>query len=148
MQLYVLFNPYELDAINTVLSSIDNLALPSLDTPYDEFPSTLELVKFNSPLFCIAVAFVVILVFTLLILTFAEIIPKTIGSKFWRKLTIPASNVIRCFIFLLFPLVYVLEKLTHLISNKSTQVSVSREEVSAMVTVGAEEGCLRKKKTR
>lgn len=87
-------------------------------------------------------------VFTLLILTFAEIIPKTIGSKFWRKLTIPASNVIRCLIFLLFPLVYVLEKLTHLISNKSTQVSVSREEVSAMVTVGAEEGVLEKKENK
>ncbi|MDE5889913.1 MAG: DUF21 domain-containing protein, partial [Bacteroidales bacterium] len=33
-------------------------------------------------------------VFTLLILFFSEIIPKTIGSNFWRTLAIPASGII------------------------------------------------------
>ena len=87
-------------------------------------------------------------VFTLLVLTFAEIIPKTIGSNFWRRLALPASSVIRILVILAFPLVFILEKLTHLISNKSDKLSVSREEVSAMVTVGAEEGVLEKEENK
>lgn len=87
-------------------------------------------------------------IFTLLILTFAEILPKTIGSNFWRSLAIPAASVIRVLIIIAFPLVFILEKLTHLISGKSSQVSVSREEVSAMVTVGAEEGVLEKEENK
>lgn len=87
-------------------------------------------------------------IFTLLVLTFAEILPKTIGSNFWRSLAIPSASVIRVLIIIAFPLVFILEKLTHLISGKSSQVSVSREEVSAMVTVGAEEGVLEKEENK
>ncbi|MBQ0103643.1 MAG: HlyC/CorC family transporter [Prevotellaceae bacterium] len=87
-------------------------------------------------------------VFTLLILTFAEIVPKTIGSNFWRTLALPASSIIHILIILTFPLVFILERITHLISRKSSQVSVSREEVSAMVTVGAEEGVLEKEENK
>ena len=87
-------------------------------------------------------------IFTLLVLTFAEILPKTIGSNFWRSLAIPAASVIRVLIIIAFPLVFILEKLTRLISGKSSQVSVSREEVSAMVTVGAEEGVLEKEENK
>lgn len=87
-------------------------------------------------------------VFTLLILVCSEIIPKTIGSTFWRKLAIPASKVIRVLVFVTFPVVYCLEKITHLFSAGAQPVSVSREEVSAMVTVGAEEGVLEKKENR
>ncbi len=87
-------------------------------------------------------------VFTLLILIFSEIVPKTIGSCYWRELAIPASGVIKTLIFLTFPLVFLIERLTHLISSGSNQISVSREEVSAMVTVGAEEGVLQKKENK
>ena len=78
-------------------------------------------------------------VFTLAILIFSEIIPKTIGTSYWRTLAIPASAIISSMIFITFPLVWVLEHLTHLISDRSTQVSVSREDISAMVSVAVEE---------
>ena len=87
-------------------------------------------------------------VFTLLILICSEIIPKTIGSTFWRKLALPASKVIRVLVFVTFPLVWCLERITHLISHNANQQVVSREEVSAMVTVGAEEGVLEKKENK
>lgn len=86
--------------------------------------------------------------FTFLILTFSEIIPKTIGSNFWRQLAVPASSVIQVLIILTYPLVWLLERLTHLISKKGNPQSVSREEVSAMVTVGAEEGVLEKEENK
>ena len=78
-------------------------------------------------------------VFTLAILIFSEIIPKTIGTSYWRSLAIPASSIISGMIFISFPLVWILEHLTSLISSRSSQVSVSREDISAMVSVATEE---------
>ena len=78
-------------------------------------------------------------VFTLMILFFSEIIPKTIGTSYWRKLAIPASSIISGMIFISYPLVWILEKFTKLISSRSEQVSVSREDISAMVSVATEE---------
>ena len=78
-------------------------------------------------------------IFTLAILLFAEIIPKTIGASYWRSLAIPASAIINMMIFITFPLVWILEKLQKRISSNSNQVSVSREDISAMVSVATEE---------
>ena len=78
-------------------------------------------------------------IFTLAILIFAEIIPKTVGTSYWRTLAVPASAIINGMIFITFPLVWVLEHLTRLISSNSHQVSVSREDISAMVSVATEE---------
>ena len=83
-------------------------------------------------------------VFTFMILIFSEIIPKTIGTSYWRKLAIPASAIISGMIFIAFPLVWILEHLTRLISSGSTQVSVSREDISAMVSVATEEEVVEK----
>lgn len=85
--------------------------------------------------------------FTFLILVFSEIVPKTIGSTYWRKLAVPASRVVRVLEFCTFPVVKLLEYLTHTIAKGQT-VGVSREEVSAMVSVGAEEGAIEKKENR
>ena len=78
-------------------------------------------------------------IFTLAILIFSEIIPKTIGANYWRSLAIPASAIINMMIFISFPLVWVLELLQKRISANSHQVSVSREDISAMVSVATEE---------
>ena len=86
--------------------------------------------------------------FTFCVLVFSEIIPKTIGSTYWRRLAIPASGIIQAMIYLTFPIVWILEHLTHRISDNSDQVSVSREDVVAMVTTGAEEGVLEKEENK
>ncbi len=83
-------------------------------------------------------------VFTLAILIFSEIIPKTIGTNYWRSLALPASVVISGMIFISYPLVWVLQRITRLISSNSTQVSVSREDISAMVSVATEEEVIEK----
>ena len=87
-------------------------------------------------------------VFTLAILIFSEIIPKTIGTSYWRTLALPASAIINGMIFITFPLVWVLEKLTGLISSRSTQSSVSREDISAMVSVATEEEVIEKEEKK
>ena len=83
-------------------------------------------------------------IFTLMILVFSEIIPKTIGTSYWRSLALPASSIINAMIFIAFPLVWTLEHLTRLISARSNQVSVSREDISAMVSVATEEEVIEK----
>ena len=79
-------------------------------------------------------------ILTLLILVFSEIIPKTIGAAYWRGLAIPCVRIIHVLVIITYPLVLMSELITHLFSSNKQQASVSREEVSAMVTVGAEEG--------
>lgn len=83
-------------------------------------------------------------VFTFLILLLSEIIPKTIGTTYWRKLAVPASQLVTWLIWITFPLVYIIERFTHLISRHANTVNVSREDVAAIVTTGAEEGVLEK----
>ena len=78
-------------------------------------------------------------IFTFAILIFSEIIPKTIGTSYWRSLALPASVIINSMIFITYPLVWILERMQKLISSRSNQVSVSREDISAMVSVATEE---------
>ena len=87
-------------------------------------------------------------VFTFMILIFSEIIPKTIGASYWRSLAIPASVIIDGMIFITFPLVWILERMQRLISSRSTQVSVSREDISAMVSVATEEEVIEKEEKK
>ena len=79
-------------------------------------------------------------ILTLLILIFSEIIPKTIGSTYWRTMSMPATKIIQGMVIVTYPLVITLEYITKWISPKVQPLTVSREEVSAMVTVGTEEG--------
>ena len=80
---------------------------------------------------------------TLLILIFAEIIPKTIGTSHWKALMGFAAKAIRTLIVILFPLVWCVEGLQKLITPKASETSISREEVGAMADVAEEiEGAL------
>lgn len=87
-------------------------------------------------------------VLTLLILILSEILPKTIGAAYWRTLAIPAARIIHVLVFVTYPIVLMSELITSIFSNRKQVLSVSREEVSAMVTVGAEEGVFEKKENR
>ena len=69
---------------------------------------------------------------TLLILIFSEIIPKTIGTVYYRKFLWLAKPM-NALIYILFPIVKLMELFSYLISrNEEEQVVVSRDEVSAM----------------
>ena len=76
----------------------------------------------------------------LLILIFSEIIPKTIGACHWKSLMGFAAKAIHLLIILLFPLVWCVEGLQKLITPKSSDTAISREEVGAMADVAEESG--------
>jgi len=79
-------------------------------------------------------------VLTLLILVISEIIPKTIGASYWRVLAMPSAKIIRLLIVVTYPLVWLSELLMRCFAPKIQPLTVSREEVAAMVNVGEEEG--------
>lgn len=83
-------------------------------------------------------------ILTILILVLSEIIPKSVGTRYWRSLTLPIAPILRVMIYLTYPLVLLSELITKMVSSKHKSLSVSREEVSAMVTVGTEEGVFEK----
>ncbi len=87
-------------------------------------------------------------VLTFLILVLSEIIPKTIGASYWRQLAIPAARIIHTLVVVTYPFVLLSEFITHFFSSNHQPMTVSREEVSAMVNVGAEEGVLATKENR
>ena len=87
-------------------------------------------------------------ILTLLILVLSEIIPKTIGASYWRSLAMTSTKIIRVLIFITYPLVLLSEVITKIFTPKNHHVSVSREEVSAMVDVGTTEGIFRESESK
>ena len=87
-------------------------------------------------------------ILTLLILVLSEIIPKTIGATYWRSLAMLSTKVIRVMIVVTYPLVLLSELITRLFTSRSHQASVSREEVSAMVDMGKEEGVFKESESK
>jgi len=80
---------------------------------------------------------------TFLILIFAEIIPKTLGAVFWRRLSPMASVALPIMIGTMFPLVWISERLTHFVKRGSkARDAVSREDVAALARLGGQQGAL------
>ena len=78
---------------------------------------------------------------TLAILYFSEIIPKTLGATYWRKLAIPAAFIIKWLVRLVYPLVWLSTRLTKLFS-KNRGNEITREEIIALASLGHKDGTL------
>ncbi|MEM9827592.1 MAG: hemolysin family protein, partial [Planctomycetota bacterium] len=85
---------------------------------------------------------------TLAILVLSEIIPKTIGALYWRRLASGVGTTIRWLIFVLFPLVWLSELLTKLLSGGHESEVVTEEEFSAMADLGLKHGLLAKEQSQ
>jgi CBS domain containing-hemolysin-like protein len=79
-------------------------------------------------------------VLTLLILVFTEIIPKTIGARYWRNLSKITYYTIKAMIIVTYPLVLMSAVITRLFSDNSEDKTTSREEIAALASIGADEG--------
>ncbi|HSO88448.1 MAG TPA: CNNM domain-containing protein [Draconibacterium sp.] len=84
-------------------------------------------------------------ILTILILVLTEIIPKTIGARYWRNLSKISSQIIRGMIFITYPLVLLSAIITRSIAKQNTHKSTSREEISALASIGADEGIFMEK---
>ena len=90
---------------------------------------------------------VVSTVMTILILVASEIIPKTIGATYWRKLANFTAKTLKIMVLILkwTGLLWVLQLFTKLVGGKGHQGSVlSREDFHAMTDIAHEEGVFEK----
>ena len=81
-------------------------------------------------------------ILTLLILFFAEIIPKTLGAIHWKKLSPIAALVLPVLSTALTPLVWLSMLIASRLKQKGDVLVTSREELSALAEVGAHSGAI------
>lgn len=81
-------------------------------------------------------------VMTLLILLLSEILPKTIGALYWTRLALITAHFVRLLVFVLYPVVWVCELMTRLVTRGRTAHVFSRDEFLAMARLGRRTGDL------
>lgn len=87
-------------------------------------------------------------ILTILILFLTEITPKTIGTNYNRKLIGITATFIQIMALIAYPLVIISSFLTRLLSKNKSEYTTSREEVSALASIGAEEGIFAEKENK
>lgn len=87
-------------------------------------------------------------VLTILILVISEIIPKTLGANYSRELVGISSKIIKGMIIITYPLVVVSSVLTKLLSRDKKELTTSREEISALASIGTQEGIFADKENK
>lgn len=87
-------------------------------------------------------------ILTILILVFTEIIPKTIGARYWKNLTKVSYYTIKSMIFITYPLVVLSSVITKVFSKQKNEQTTSREEIAALTSIGVDEGLFSDKENR
>jgi CBS domain containing-hemolysin-like protein len=87
-------------------------------------------------------------VLTLAILLLSEIIPKTIGAVYWRRLAPAVTRLLTGLMVPLRPLVWMTRLASRTISAEHDPVHVSRDEIGALADLGAQKGVLDEEESR
>jgi CBS domain containing-hemolysin-like protein len=79
--------------------------------------------------------------FAAAILVFSELIPKTLGARYWRQLAGPVALLLVAMIGMAYPLVLMARSVTRRVGGAITgHGGVSREELAAMADLGSRSG--------
>ena len=91
---------------------------------------------------------VVSIILTFAILFLSEIIPKTIGAMYWKKLAPMAAQFIRIFIWITYPIILTTLAVTNKISaGKSDANSLTKEELLESMLQSEDEGVIDEKES-
>ena len=85
---------------------------------------------------------------TLAILILSEIIPKTIGANYWRKLTPWTVKSIQVLLIILFPLVWLSQLITKSLKKQDVKSVFSRADIVAMANVSKETGVIKESESK
>ncbi len=86
-------------------------------------------------------------ILTLSILIFSEIIPKTLGAVYWKKLSLFSAYTINGLIYLTYPLVILLELISRFLTPQKPDQLITREDMVIMAEMGESEGTIQEKET-
>ena len=76
-------------------------------------------------------------ILTLAILVLSEILPKTIGALYWRRLTVPSARILKGMMFALWIIVKPIEITRSLLPAVETE-TVTRDELSVLADIAEE----------
>ena len=83
------------------------------------------------------------IILTFCVLFFSEIIPKTLGANYTKSLVGFSAYTIRILIFIVFPMVFIGEKISKFLKrNDKDESKASREELIAMAELSEDEGAI------
>ena len=89
------------------------------------------------------------IILTILILVFSEIIPKTLGAIYWKRLAASSAYLLDIMIWITWPIVVVLNSFSKKISEgNEDQKEMTREEMIAVAEMGENQGALEKQETQ
>ncbi|MDR2813672.1 MAG: hemolysin family protein [Prevotellaceae bacterium] len=91
---------------------------------------------------------VVSAVLTVLILVLTEIIPKTIGASYCKSLCGASVVIIQGMIVATYPFVLASAALSRRLSGSKKEQTTSREEISALASIGRQEGIIAEKENK
>nr|MCS5580864.1 CNNM domain-containing protein [Gammaproteobacteria bacterium] len=92
------------------------------------------------PEYSVAVASAIL---TIAILLLSEILPKTIGALYWRRLTVPSATVLRILIFVLWIFVWTIQILRSFLPKVTTE-EVTRTELAVLADIAEESNVIEK----
>lgn len=81
-------------------------------------------------------------VFTLLVLIFSEILPKTLGVTFAREFAVPVAYGVKGLVFVLRPILWITNLFARLLRRGHEAPVTSMEEIRLLVAFGRSEGAL------
>tara|TARA_B110000483_G_scaffold69796_1_gene87158 strand:+ start:28 stop:1164 length:1137 start_codon:yes stop_codon:yes gene_type:complete len=87
-------------------------------------------------------------IMTLAILFLSEIVPKTLGAVYWKQFVSPTALFTETLIWLLYPMVWLSEHLTKLISGGKKGHVFSRDELISMARIGEASGSMPNSESR
>ena len=86
-------------------------------------------------------------ILTISILVFSEIIPKTLGAVYFKKLARFTAYTVRALIVITWPFVYLSEGFSKLFKSNGDHIAVTREEMIAMAERGEDEGTIKEQES-
>jgi CBS domain containing-hemolysin-like protein len=87
-------------------------------------------------------------ILTVLILVFSEILPKTLGTVYWKFLAVPTAYGVKFLIIVTYPIVVILEGISRFITRRGHHARISRDEIMVLAEIGLKEGILHEKEAR
>ncbi len=81
---------------------------------------------------------------TMAILILSEIIPKTLGANYWKRLTPFTVRSLQILVFFLAPFVWISKWITYLVKKEGKKSIFSRADVVAMADAGLQSGAIDK----
>jgi putative hemolysin len=82
-------------------------------------------------------------ILTLAVLVLSEIVPKTLGARYWKRIAVPAAYVLRVMVVVMKPVLLPLSLVHRLVAPKGEHAqTVSRAELEVMAEIGRREGAI------